>query len=712
MLGIAGSSVLSVVLVVVLYLAAESPAHSVSLPPDDLFAILAEDAVELDLGRPSPPLPAHPTPAQQALIERLVLNMSLTEKVNLLTGSVNVHGYTGYIQGVPRLHVPALKLNDGPQGYRGPAGLSTAWPCGLALAATFSMAMVHQVAKAQGEEFRAKGANVLLGPGLNVARIPGNGRNFEYICGEDPWLGKTMAFAFVTGAQSGGKLMTTAKHFVNNDQETNRGSVNARVPLDVQQQVYYPPFAGAVQGGALSVMCAYNKVNGKPACSNSATLLRDLHGDLGFEGFVMSDWFATRDTINSALGGLDMEMPIPLYYGPSLASVVVTGQVPGRVVNGKVERVLSSMARCGLLDGQPALPGKPTTNATSDRHAALARAAVAFSVILLKNSAGVLPFKAPKTFLVIGDRAHTRPLAVGSGSGHVQPAHVVTAWEGISRGAPAGSKLMYADSSSYRGKASALGQVDVVVVCVGVASGEAHDRPSLALEEDDMVRWAAERHARVVVAVVAPGAVLMPWADDVAAIVLQFMPGQEAGSGLADVLFGKASPMGRLPVTIPYENAQVNFTKEQYPGVNLATEYPEKDLVGYRWYESVGAPVRFPFGFGLGFGAVDYVGVFEAGSRTTLAVALRNRGATDAWELVQVYATLPRRAGPSAGVKRLVSVRRVKVRAGAARVVKVQLALGALRVFREGEMQLLSGAYTFHVGSSVRHIRAVIKVVM
>jgi len=208
-----------------------------------------------------------------------------------------VHGYTGYVEGISRLRIPPLVMNDGPQGFRGPVGTSTAWPCGMALASSFSPGLVYQIAKATGREFRTKGANVFLGPGLNVARIPVNGRNFEYISGEDPWLGKIMGFSYVSGIQSVPGIMATAKHYVNNEQETNRGSVNALIDLDVQQQVYYPPFVGAIEAGSLSVMCSYNRINGHPGCSNAATLMRDLRSDFGFQGYVMSDWFATRDTV-------------------------------------------------------------------------------------------------------------------------------------------------------------------------------------------------------------------------------------------------------------------------------------------------------------------------------------------------------------------------------------------------------------------------------
>jgi beta-glucosidase len=263
-------------------------------------------------------------------------------------------------------------------------------------------------------------------------------------------------------------------------------------------------------------------------------------------------------------------------------------------------------------------------------------------------------------------------------------------------------------------QAAELARADVVIAAVGVASSEGTDRSSLSLgkDEDEVVEWAAARHANVVVCVVAPGAVLMPWADhaNVSGVMLQFMPGQEAGHGLADVLFGKREPTARLPVSIPYEQAQVNFTKEQYPGVNLHAHYLERSEVGYRWFLAKNVKPRFPFGFGLQFAAVAWLGVFAGPKPAVLFVALRNTGTTEALELVQVYAALPPQAGEAA--PRLVHFERFRVAPQRVRVVRLDLALGPLRSWKDGAWTLLPGRYTFSAGTSSQDIKGKVEAVL
>lgn len=597
--------------------------------------------------------------AQEAQIEALLRNMTRREKLGMLSGSPDTRGYTGYVPGVARLAIPALRMNDGPQGFRGPAGASTAWPCALALAATFSSELAYLQARAMAREFRVKGANVFLGPGVNVARVPTNGRNFEYLSGEDAFLGEEMTSQYVRGIQSVEGLMATVKHYVNNNQETNRGTVSARVDPETERNIYYRPFRAGVAAGAFAVMCSYNKINGVSGCSSNQTINLDLKTEMGFEGLVMSDWFASRDTVRDALAGMDLEMPIPLNFGVgALEAALASGRITSAVVDEKVRRILRAMIRSGAMrQGGGGGRDGPGRNATNEAHAALARRVSGESVVLLKNARGLLPLSGVRRVVVIGDRAHLRPIVVGQGSGHVEPPYVVTPFIGL-RGAEAlrHSDVTYVRSSRVSAEKTLIAQADAVIVVVGVASSEGFDRPTLALDEDHLVLTAAGINSNVAVCVVAPGAVLLPWADhpNVSAVIVQFMPGQEGGNALADVIVGARQPTGRLPVTMPWRDNEMNMTQEQYPGRDLIADYAERTLVGYRWYTAAGFVPRFAFGFGLGYhpkGPPVYVSAryyrrFPHGIPVPrfhgLIVEVQVRS-SDAGvpELVQVYAAYP-----------------------------------------------------------------------
>lgn len=581
------------------------------------------------------------------LLRSLLRNLTLHEKIALLHGSVRTEGYTGLVPGVPRLRIPSLRMNDGPQGFRGPPKTSTAWPCGLALAATFDPSLVRLQAEAMGREFVLKGANVFLGPGVNLARIPQNGRNFEYLAGEDARLGELMVSAFVTGLQSNRGLMTTVKHYVNNDQETNRNSVNVVVDRATEMNLYYRPFRAAVKAGSWGVMCSYNKINGSPGCSNRHTLRKDLKSSMRFKGFVVSDWFATRDTFKSARNGLDIEMPVPVYFGEPLRFAAEAGLVSARSIDDKVRRILRAMVESGAYpaaaSSDPPSPSSPSphVNTTSVERSALARKVAAASTVLLKNLDDALPLSSDhedheKYIVVVGDAARRRPVAVGRGSGHVEPPYIVAPLDGLLT-SPVGPRISaYFPSSTVTAASKAtqsfISSASVVLLMLATSSTEGADRPTLALPEEDLVSAVTALNSRVVVCVVAPGPVLLPFADDprIAAIVLQFLPGQEAGAALADVLTGRVNPSARLPVSLPFRDNETNLTAKQYPGVNLEAVYSEGTRIGYRWYAVHGARPRFPFGFGLGYGLVA---PHSSDGRGSLASVHSFRVVASGWEL-------------------------------------------------------------------------------
>lgn len=354
--------------------------------------------------------------------------MTLTEKVHLFHGSGS--GHIGNVEAQRNGAIPALKLNDGPQGFRCKYcthGTTTAWPAALHISATWSTATAEAWGKAMGKEFFDKGANVQLGPGMCVARVPRNGRNFEYLSGEDPVLGATLVPHVVEGIQSQ-HVIANAKHFVNNNQETNRKGVSANVDERTEFEIYYPPFEAAAKARVGSIMCSYNKIkldNGHSRwpCENHDSLARDLKERLGFEGWVMSDWGATHSM--SILQGLDQEMPGSKYMSDdAIMRAVGHGAVPLPAINDSARRILVPMFEMGLFDEVwRSNNGSLEANVTSAEHNALARSFAAEGMVLLQNEGGVLPLTRALgwkfTLAIVGAQA-SDPMVSGAGSGHVR----------------------------------------------------------------------------------------------------------------------------------------------------------------------------------------------------------------------------------------------------------------------------------------------------
>jgi beta-glucosidase len=342
--------------------------------------------------------------------------------------------YVGYVNGCERLGIPALKLNDGPQGFRDETnpGTTTSFPSGLSLGASWDRDMCFAWGEAMGKEFYGKGTNVQLGPGMNLARVPLNGRNFEYMSGGDSYLGYTLVQPAIKGIQSQG-IIANAKHWVHNNQETDRDDMSANVDERTQYELYYQPFIGAVEADVGSFMCSYNKIHDVYACENPVTLNEDLKDTIGFKGWVMSDWGATHST--SINEGLDQEMPSSDFFGESLLAHISDGSVTTATVNAAVMRVLTPMFSVGLFDYNNTAP--LSTDVTSPEHNELSRSLAAHTHVLLKNKDDVLPLplKSPsvdkKFKIALFGTSARAPITGGGGSGAVFPEHVVTPYQGL-----------------------------------------------------------------------------------------------------------------------------------------------------------------------------------------------------------------------------------------------------------------------------------------
>ena len=383
------------------------------------------------------PIWRDPTADPMSRAKALVAEMTLDEKLSLFHGSCG--GYTGNVCGIGRLGIPQQKNNDGPQGFRGTPGTSTSWPASLTVSAAFDTDLMEAWGKAMGQEFYGKGANIQLGPGLCLARVPRNGRNFEYVSGEDPFLGYHMSAAVTKGIQSEG-VIATAKHYVNNNQETDRGAVIEVVDERTNFEMYYPPFEGSISAGLGAIMCSYNKIckdctaatsaQGKWSCENPETLQTDLKERLGFKGWVMSDWGATHSTSMNA--GLDQEMPGSNWMGDKLAAAVASGNVTKSRVDDGATRILWPFFAVGLMDKNNT--NTKDSNVTSEAHNTLARTLSADGTVLLQNQGNLLPISLPsatkKTIAVIGLEA-ANPTVHGGGSGQVFPDFVVPPLDAI-----------------------------------------------------------------------------------------------------------------------------------------------------------------------------------------------------------------------------------------------------------------------------------------
>ncbi len=360
--------------------------------------------------------------AAAARVDDLLPRLTVDEKLSLLGGDREF-----YIRAIPRLGIPEVKMADGPLGVRN-YGLSTAYPATIGLAATWDYNLARAYGAAVGSDARARGVGIMLGPAVNIIRVPQNGRNFEYLS-EDPFLAGAMASQIVTGIQSQG-VVATVKHFAANNQETERGTIDARVGERALREIYLPAFRAAVERGhAWAVMCAYNRLNGTYCSANDWLNNRVLKADWGFRGVLMSDWGAAHDTLGAANGGLDLEMPSGRYLNPeSLKPLLASGQVTMATIDDKVRRILTLEVANGFFDRPQEVDSTPK----DDPHSALVALNIAReSIVLLKNERNSLPLAAKKikTIVVLGPNASSLP--AGGGSAHVGPFHFVSVAQGL-----------------------------------------------------------------------------------------------------------------------------------------------------------------------------------------------------------------------------------------------------------------------------------------
>jgi len=592
----------------------------------------------------------------KARIADVLEALTLEEKASLLSG-----GGAWETAAVERLGIAPAVLTDGPHGVRRQADAehfsldaslpATCFPTAAALGSSWDADLLTEVGEALGAESRAAGVAVLLGPGVNIKRTPLCGRNFEYLS-EDPVISGQLGAALVRGIQRRG-VGASVKHFAANNQETGRMQISAEADERTLREIYLAGFEHVVTTAApWTVMAAYNKINGVHAAQNGWLLTSVLREEWGFDGLVMSDWGAVWDPVAAAAAGLDLEMPAT---GGASAARLVDAVKEGRLQEAVIDRAVARVLT--LLDRVAAAPG-PAGEADFARHHALARRAAAESAVLLKNEDAILPLDpaARMTLAVIGEFART-PKFQGAGSSQVNAIRVDNALDGIREAAgehlrisfSPGFLLSGADDPALLAEAvSAAEAAETAIVFLGLPDGadtEGSDRAHIDLPDAQLrlLRAVAEVNRNVVVVLANGGVVeVATWEQHTRAILEGWLNGQAGGGAVADLLFGRANPCGRLAETIPLRLADTPAYLN-FPGDGAAVRYGERLYVGYRYYDAKDLPVSYPFGHGLSYTTFAYSDLHavvdgegeEAVVRLQLTVT--NEGQVSGKEVVQVY---------------------------------------------------------------------------
>ena len=694
-------------------------------------------------------------------VEDALSRMTLEEKVKI------IHAQSKFSSaGVPRLGIPELWTTDGPHGIR-PEVLWDEWdqagwtndscvafPALTCLAATWSVEMSALYGKSIGEEARYREKDVLLGPGVNIYRTPLNGRNFEYM-GEDPYLASRMVVPYVREVQKNG-VAVCVKHFALNNQESRRHEYDAVVDDRTLYEIYLPAFKAAVQeGGAWSIMGAYNLYKGQHLCHNQYILNDILKGEWGFDGVVISDWGGTHDTEQAITNGLDLEFGTwtnglnasgsngydAYYLAHPYLTRLRNGEASEDVLDDKVRRVLKLIFRTAFNND------KPVGSMCSPEHYEAARRIAGEGIVLLKNENDVLPLDIESTrkLLVVGENA-IKMMTVGGGSSSLKVQHECTPLEGILAAAGGDMEVVYErgyvgditgdyngvvtgqDLSESRSEeeliadAVAAARLADAVIFIGGLNKSSHqdsedtDRYGLELPyaQDKTIRALAAANPNLVVVIISGNAVAMPWVDDVNGIVEAWFSGSQTGHALADVIFGKVNPSGKLPFTFPVKlDDSAAHALGAYDPADLSVEYKEGIFVGYRWAEKQQIPPLFAFGHGLSYTDFAYGKAelsrksMKADGKLKVSVDVTNTGDVAGKEVVQLYIG-DDQSSVVRPVKELKGFRKIDLEPGQTRTVTFDITPDMLKFFddKKHEWVLEKGTFTAYIGSASDDIRS------
>lgn len=644
----------------------------------------------------------------------IIAKLNLEQKCALLSGAG-----TFTTRGCPKAGVPSITLSDGPNGVRKQAGTAdhlglnpsvpaTCFPTAATVACSWDPALGEEIGRAMGEEAAAQEVAVLLGPGLNTKRSPLCGRNFEYFS-EDPYLSGKLAAAYVRGIQSN-DIAACPKHFAVNSQELRRMASDSVVDERTLRELYLTGFEIVVkEAHPKTIMSSYNLVNGTYANENAHLLQDILRRDWGFDGAVVTDWGGSNDHALGVKNGSTLEMPAP--GGDAvreLLKAVETGKISESDVDARLDELLTL-----VLDTHAAVENH-SRSFDADAHHALARRAAAESAVLLKNDGNLLPLAAGASVAVIGDFAET-PRYQGAGSSAVNSIKVDTFLDCLkdsglhSVGFAAGFDRQGKPDDAKKAEAVALAKkADTVLLCLGldeIKESEGLDRADMKLADNqiELLQAVQQANPNTVVIVSAGASLETPWLAHCRALVYGALGGQAGAGAMVDVLTGKINPSGKLAET--WANAHADTpAKDNFAGAGRTVQYREGLYVGYRYYQTAGVPVAFPFGYGLSYTSFAYSELKADARSVTLTVT--NTGSRAGAEIVQVYA-----AKPDAQIFRpaqeLKAFTKVWLEAGESKTVTLPLDDKAFRYWntKTDSWEVEGGTYELRVGASSADIR-------
>lgn len=695
-------------------------------------------------------------------IEKLIKKMTLEEKVGLLHGNSKF-----YVAGVERLGIPEWSLSDGPHGVRAEinrhdwayAGWTndsaSYFPTGTAFAAAWNPELAYRRGEVLGEEARWRKKDVLLGPGVNIIRYPLCGRNFEYMS-EDPYMNSVLAVAYIKGLQSR-DVACSVKHFAVNNQETNRTTVDVECSERALREIYLPAFKAAVQeGGALTVMAAYNKFRGEFCAENNYLVRKILRNEWGFDGVYVTDWGAAHSTVPSMEAGLDLEMGTLIdkyedwYYANPLIEAVKSGKIPMSLVDEKVGDVLRVMIKTNVLDPKKRFgPGSMNTK----EHQQATYDAAAEAIVLLKNQNNLLQldFSSIKSLAVIGDNA-TRKHSNGGLSSEIKAVYEVTPLEALRakwgdkvdiRFAQGYEKLSTFVEGSNNGQSSGTFSSktqesdallkeavevartsDVALLVCGLNHDydtESFDRLNMDIPygQVELIQEVVKANPRTIVVMIAGSPLNMAAVDICSpAIVWAWFNGMEGGNALVDVLSGKVNPSGKMPFTTPVSLDQSPaHALGNFPGRDLKVNYEEDILVGYRWFDTKGLPVVYPFGYGLSYTTFNYSNLntdkktYDQADTIQATFTLTNTGDREGAEVAQLYVSDPV-CSVMRPVKELKGFKKVFLKPGESRRITLDIPVSSLAFYSEAQSQFVvePGEFILQLGASASDIKQRISV--
>lgn len=672
-------------------------------------------------------------------VKKLVNELTLEEKASLCSGADFWH-----TEAIDRLNIPAAMVSDGPHGIRKQESLADhmgvaesikaiGFPTASAMACSFDRDLLHKVGDALGEECVAEDLAVLLGPGINMKRSPICGRNFEYYS-EDPVVAGELGAAFVNGVQEHG-VGTSLKHFAANNQEWRRMSISAEIDERTLREIYLAAFETVVKKAQpWTIMCSYNRINGVYSCENDWLLNKVLRDEWGFEGLVMTDWGAMDERVPSLKAGLDLEMPD--CHGETdklIVKAVQNGELEESVLDTAVERILTMVdkyltARKGIDPASMVHPLPSSVERGYDvaAHHALARTTAEQSAVLLKNE-DILPLQKDKKIAFIGEFAKV-PRIQGGGSSHINNTWIESALDA------AGDSVSYAqgfhideettDETLLQEAITLAKESDVAVIFAGLPDSfesEGFDRTHLNMpaNQNELIARISEVQPNVVVVLHSGSPIAMPWLDKVAGVLQMYLAGQASGGAAVNLLFGDATPCGKLAETFPL-HLEDNPSYLNFPGNREKVCYQEGVFIGYRYYDKKKMDVLFPFGYGLSYTDFTYsnmkvtvngknaadVDVIKETDEIVVSADITNTGNCDGAEIVQLYIKNPvvYEIRPE---KELRDFAKVFLKAGETKTVTFTLNARAFSYYetRIHDWYAESGDYEILLASSSRDIR-------